>query len=154
LYVVVGVSIVTLAADLVNIVYQLLNGIIRSNMGVDILRNSRWSLQTLIVAAPLLWYHWQIVRTDQRRGVEIVAAHKTVTLLAGGTAGELASRIEDKLGFRISVLYRVGQYGEEIATLSDEEIVKLADDIQAAPSTRVMLVALEGRITVFPYRDK
>lgn len=154
LYVIVAASIVALAASLVNIVYQLLNGLLQSSSGLDMLRNSRWSIQTLIVAAPLLWYHWQIVRNDQRSGAEAAAIHKHVTFLAGPQAGNLISRIEDKLGFKIRVLYRVEEPGEQITALSDEELARLTDSIQAASSTRVMLVALDGKIAVLPYRRK
>ena len=154
LYVIVSVSIVALAASLVNIVYQLLNGLLQSSSGLNILRNSTWSIQTLIVAAPLLWYHWRIVRNDQRLGAEAAAVHKTVTLLADAQAGDLISRIEDKLGFKIRVLYEVEQPSEQILVLSDEELARLTNDIQAAPSTKVMLVALGGKIAVLPYREK
>ncbi|MDP2931553.1 MAG: DUF5671 domain-containing protein, partial [Chloroflexota bacterium] len=141
LYVIVGASIVTLAADLVNVVYQLLNGMLQGTFDIKVLRNSKWSIQTLIVAAPLLWYHWQIVRGEQRRGAEAAAVHKSVVLLAGDRAAELAIRLEDKLGYKIRVLNRVGDTGEEIAALPDEELDKLIGEIQAAPGTKVMLVA-------------
>lgn len=153
IYAIVAVSILTLVADLVNIVYQVLNGILQGNFGINVLHNSAWSLQTLIVAAPLLWYYWQILRAGQRRGAEAAVVHKTVTLIAGSRAGDLASRIEDKLGFKIRVLYQVGQVDEGTAP-SDEEVARLANDIQAAPSTRVMLVTMQGKIIVLPYQEK
>ncbi|MFH1382252.1 MAG: DUF5671 domain-containing protein [Chloroflexota bacterium] len=153
LYVIVGVTIITLAADLVNIVYQVLNGVLQSSPGINVLRETRWSLQSLVVAAPLLWYHWRIVRIDQHRGAETAAVHKNVTLLAGSQMGDMVTRIEDKLGFKIRVLYQVGTE-ESTVTLSDEELTKLTEDIQAAPSTRVMLVPFGGKITVLPYREK
>jgi ABC-type multidrug transport system fused ATPase/permease subunit len=154
LYVIVGVSIITLAADLVNIVYQLLSGILQGNFGANVLRNSKWSLQTLIVAAPLLWYHWQILRSDQRRGAESAIMRRNVTLLADDRTGELASRLESKLGFKIRLLYQAGQMGEKLPAPPDEEIDRLANEIQSSPSNKVMLVVLGGKVTVLPYQDK
>ena len=93
LYVIIGVSIVFLAADLVNIIYQLLRGILQGNFGTNFLHDSKWSLQTLIVAALLLWYHWRLLRIDQRLGAEAVVARKNVTLLADDRTAELAARL-------------------------------------------------------------
>ena len=153
LYVVIGVSIVFLAADLVNIIYQLLRGILQSNFGTNFLHDSKWSLQTLIVAAFLLWYHWQLLRTDQRRGAETAVTRKSVAFLADDRTGELTARLEDKLGFKIHTLYPVGQTGVNL-TVPDEEIDRVASEIVSAPSNKVMLVVLGGKITVLAYHDK
>jgi hypothetical protein len=93
LYVVLGAAVITLAADLVNIVYQLLRGVL-GTFGADVLRHSQWSLQTLVVAIPVLMYHWQILRQDQRLGAEVAAVRKTVTMLVSEKAVGLVSRIE------------------------------------------------------------
>lgn len=154
LYVIVGVSIVLLAADLVNIIYQLLRGILQGNLGTDFLHNSKWSLQTLIVAALLLWYHWQLLRADQRRGVEAAVVRKSVILLADDRSGELTTRLESKLGFKIHNLYQVGEKETALMALSDAEIDKLASEIASAVSNKVMLVVLEGKVTVLPYQEK
>ena len=154
LYVIVGVSIITLAADLVNIIYQLLSGILQGNFGINILRSSNWSLQTLIVAAPLLWYHWQILRVDQRHGTELAVIRHNVTFLTDDRSGELALRLENRLGYKIQVLYQVGQTGEPLSILPDEEINRLVIEIQSSPSNKVMLVVLGGKIITLPYQDK
>jgi ABC-type multidrug transport system fused ATPase/permease subunit len=154
LYVVVGASIVALVTALVYIVYRVLNGLLQGDFGVQVLRNIRWSLQILIVATPLLWYHWRIIRTDQRRGAEAVAARKTVTLVASDPTGELTSRLTQKLGYKIRVLYPVSPADEETTLVSDEEMLQAITSVQNAPSTTVLLVALGGKITVLPYREK
>jgi hypothetical protein len=154
LYVIIGVSIVILAADLVNIIYQLLSGILQGDFGVNVLRSSKWSLQTLIVAVPLLWYHWQILRTDQRRGAESVIIRRNVVLLADERTGYLASQLEKRLGFKVHQLYKVGETAEIAPTLPDEEIDKLAGEINSSPSNKVMLIVLGGKVTVLPYQDK
>jgi ABC-type multidrug transport system fused ATPase/permease subunit len=154
LYVIVGVSIIMLAADLVNIIYQLLQGMLQSNLATNYLHNAKWSLQTLIVAALLLWYHWQLLRTDQRRGVEAVVVRKSVTLLADDRTGDLASRLESKLGFKIRMLYQAGQTGGEITAFPEEEIDRVSNEILSAPSNKVMLVVIGGKMTVFPYHGK
>lgn len=154
LYVVVGVAIITLAADLVNIVYQLLNGLLQGTFGVEALRGSKWSLQTLVVAIPVLLYHWRVLRQDQRLGAEKLPLRKAVTLLAGEPAIGLISRIEEKLGSKIRRLHYIGQTPEDIPVLSDEEVDRLVSDIQAAPSDKVMLVAARGKVMVLPYQEK
>jgi hypothetical protein len=154
LYFVVGASIIALAASLVNIVYQILNGALQGSSGVSVLHNAKWSLQALVVAAPLLWYHWQILRLDQHRGAEAAAVQKSVAILAGGQVGDLAPRLEEKLGYRIRVLNRVGQPGGEPIFLSDDELAGLVTEIQQAPSDRVILLALGGKISVLPYQEK
>ena len=154
LYVVVGVSIVFLAADLVNIIYQLMRGILQGNFGTNFLHDSKWSLQTLIVAALLLWYHWKLLRTDQRRGAEVIVARKNVILLVDEHTGELDARLENKLGFRIRVLYQVRQTGGGLINLPDEEIDRLVNEIVTAPSNKVILVVLDGKVMVLPYKDK
>ena len=154
LYVIIGASIITLAVDLVNIVYQLLRVTMQGNFSANFFPNSKWSLQTLIVAAVLLWYHWQILRTDQRRGAESLAIRRNVTLLTEDRTGELASRLETKLGIKIHTLYHVGQTGEKLPALPEEEIDRLANEIQSSPSNKVILVVLNGKIMVLPYQDK
>jgi uncharacterized membrane protein len=154
LYIVVGAAIVALAADLVNIVYQLLNGIFQGTFGADVLRHSNWSLQTLVVAIPVLVYHWQIMRQDQRLGAEVKAVQKTVTVLVSDKAASLVSQIEEKLGYKVRTLNYLGQMPEGFPVLSEEEANRLVGDIQATPSTKVMLIAVGGRIMVLPYQEK
>jgi hypothetical protein len=154
LYVIVGVSIIILVADLVNIIYQILSGILQGNFGVIVLRHSKWSLQTLVVAAPILWYHWKILRTEQRRGAETAIVRRNVTLLAYDREGELVSRLESKLGFEVHVLFHVGQTNEEFPSLTDEEIDGLANEIRSSPGNKILIVALGGKIAVLPYQDK
>ncbi|MDP2919951.1 MAG: DUF5671 domain-containing protein [Dehalococcoidia bacterium] len=150
LYVVVGASVIALAADLVNIVYQILIGILQGDIGTRFLRESRWSWQTLIVAVPLLWYHWQIIRTDQKRGAEAVVTQKKVTLLTSDRSGELADRIGKRLGYKIRVLYTAG----ETASVSDEELARLANEVEGSPEKNVMLLVTGDRILALPYQEK
>ena len=130
------------------------NSYYRSNFGANFLHDSKWSLQTLIVAAVLLWYHWQILRADQRRGAESLVMRRTVTLLTGDRTGELAYRLEGKLGIKIHTLYQVGQTGEQFPGLPDEEIDRLVNEIQSSPGNKVILVDINGKVMVLPYQDK
>lgn len=154
LYVIIGVAIITLAADMVNIVYQLLNGLLQGTMGMEVYRDLRWSLQTLIIAAPVLLYHWRVLRQDQGPAEEKLAVPKAVTILAGESGAELATRIEEKLGSRTVRLRFLGEAAGDLAALSDEEIDKLVGEIQAAPGDKVMLIAKEGKIMMLPYQEQ
>lgn len=154
LYIVLGAAVVTLAADCINIIYQLLNGMLQGTFGIGVLRHSKWSLQTLVVAVPVLMYHWQILRQDQRLGAETKAVRKTVSLLVSDRDSGTSSRIEDKLGYKVHTLRYLGKKAKDFPALSDKEISRLAGDIQAVPGTKVMLIATGGKVLVLPYQEK
>jgi ABC-type multidrug transport system fused ATPase/permease subunit len=154
LYVIIGAAIVLLAADLVTIIYELLKDTLGNRFSANFLNDAKWGLQTVVVAAGLLWYHWQILRADQHRGAEKVVTRRDVTILADDRAGDLAARLESKLGYKPRTLYLVGQAGAGLPALSEEEIDRLANEIQSAAADKLMLVMLDGRIALLPYRDK
>ncbi len=154
LYVVVGAAIIALAADLINIVYQVLNGLLQGTFGVEVLQGSKWSLQTLVVAVPVLWYHWRIMRQDQHLGAEKLPPRKTVTILAGEPAQDLVAMIEERLGSRVRQLRYLGQAAEDIPAMSDEETDQLVSEIRAVPGDKVMVIIAGGKVTVVPYSEK
>jgi hypothetical protein len=154
LYIVVGASIGTLIADLVNIIYQVLNGILQGNFGGHVLHDSVWSLQSLFVAAPLLWYHWQTIRNDQGRGAEAVAQRKIVTLLATDPRGQLATRLAARLGYRVKSIYPAAEQAREQPEVPDEEIERAVTEIESASARSVMLIVSGGRIAAYPYRER
>jgi hypothetical protein len=154
LYVIIGAAIVLLAADMVTIIYELLKDTLGNRFSANFLTDAKWGLQTLAVATGLLWYHWQILRADQRRGAETMLTRRDVTILADDRAGDLAVRLENRLGYKTHTLYLVGQTGAGLPALAEEEIERLVNEIQSAAADKLMLVMLEGRITVMPYRDK
>jgi hypothetical protein len=153
LYAIVAIAIGTLIADLVNIVYQLINGLLQQEMGLQVLRDISWSLESLIVAVPLLWYHWRIIRSEQRRGAEGVPVHKRVTLISNDRTGQLTSKIVEKLGYKIRVLYLSAQ-GEPAVAFSDEEIDQAITVLRDAPASNVLIVVTGNKITVLPYQEK
>lgn len=154
LYTVAGVAIGTLIADLVNIVYQLLNGLLQHTIDSQFLRNIRWSLETLVVAGPLLWYHWRIIRTDQQRGGERPVIHKSVTLIIDDRMRETAVNISEQLGYKIKVLYTSMSVDKNVTLISQEEVLQAINNIQNATSRKLLLVALDGKLTVLPYHEK
>lgn len=154
LYGFVAAALITIIADLVNIVFQFLSGLLQGGLGTGFLSNIRWSLQSLLVAAPVLAYHWQVVSQDRSRGAEAVAERKAVTILVGEMGMDLVTRIEERLDTRLQVLRRLGEAPEDVPALSDEDIDRLAEEVQSAPGTRVMLVAAGGRLLVVPYEER
>ncbi|MDO8578805.1 MAG: DUF5671 domain-containing protein [Dehalococcoidales bacterium] len=148
LYAVVVLSIGTLIADLVNIVYQILNGILQAHADT-IIRESRWSIQTLLVAGPWLWYHLRIIRIDQKRGSEALAARRKVTLLTYDRGGTTSEKFEKRLGYRITTMLRAGT-GED-GILTDEELNRIAAEIEASPANRVLLVKTGDNFAVIAY---
>jgi hypothetical protein len=153
LYVIIGVSIIALAATLVNIVYQFLSGILTGNLNVGVLQSSKWSIQTLLVAIPLLVYHWQIARKDQRRGAEVAAVHKTVTALIDIKSRYVIEQLEKKLGTRIHVLESTtAPIGSR--TFSDDDLNTAITEIQSSPTQQVMVMIFEDKILVLPYQEK
>lgn len=148
LYAVVILSIGTLIADLVNIVYQILNGILQAHANT-IFRESRWSIQTLLVAGPWLWYHLRIIRLDQKRGAEALSARKKVTLLTYDRSGSTSEKLENRLGYRVTTMFRTGT-GED-GILTDEELNRLGMEIEASPANRVLLVKNGDKFSVISY---
>jgi hypothetical protein len=151
-YVIIGASVVMLAADLVNIVYQLLNGILTGNLGVETLRNAQWSLQTVFIAVPLLIYHLQIARQDQKLGSEVAVVRKNVTLLVNDKKSPLVSLVEQKLGYKVKTAQYVGEVAAGLPALSDAQIEQLVSQVKESAANNVMLVLLEGRLMVLPYK--
>ncbi|MFC1949790.1 DUF5671 domain-containing protein [Chloroflexota bacterium] len=154
LYTVLGIAILTLATDLVMIVYELISGLLQGMTGASFLESLRWSLQTLLIPVPLLLYHRRTLRQDQSLGAEKVSVRKTVSLLAGEAAAELVPALEERLGYHIRLLRHVSEIPEDISTLSEEGIEALVEEIQAAPSSKVILIITGGRVTVLPYQEK
>ncbi len=153
LYVIIGASVVMLAADLVNIVYQLLNGILSGNLGPEALRNMKWSLQTVFIAVPVLIYHLRIARQDQLLGAETGAVPKKVTVLLSDNKSPVVLLLEQKLGYKVRRIRYAGQPAHNVPQLSDGEAEQLASEIRAAPADNVMLVLFEGNVMVLPYDE-
>ena len=152
IYGIIGASVVMLVADLVNIVYQLLNGVLIGDLGIDVLRNMRWSLQTVFIAIPVLIYHLGIAGKDQKLGSENLAARKNVTVLVGDRKSPVIELIEGKLGYKVRVSQYVGELPGAVPQLSGEDVDRLVSQIQAAAAGNVMLVLLERNILVLPYK--
>jgi hypothetical protein len=155
LYVILGASVIALTAAMVNIIYQLLNGALLGTFGVDVLRKSKWSLQTLVVAVPVLTYHLSVLRQDQRRGAEIITQQKAVTVLAGEQSTDLIMKLERELGYPVRLLNISPGTGVDTSLHpSDDEIKKLASDIRQSPAKKIMLVAAKGNLLLLPYEEK
>jgi hypothetical protein len=153
LYVIVGASIIALAAVLVNIIYQFLSGALGGNFNVNVLQNSKWSIQTLLVSVPLLIYHWQIARHDQHKGAEVFIVPKTVTAIIDNQSLNLIGLLEKKLGASIHILEITGMQSES-QHLSDDDLTKAAGEILSSQNQKFMLVIREGKILVLPYQEK
>jgi uncharacterized membrane protein len=152
IYGIIGASVVMLAADLVNIVYQLLNGVLIGDLGIDALRNMKWSLQTVFIAIPVLICHLDIARKDQKLGSENLAARKNITVLVGDRKSPVIALIEGKLGYKVRVSQYVGELPGDVPALAEEDVERLVSQIQAAAAGNVRLVLLERNIMVLPYK--
>ena len=153
LYVILGIAVITLATVVVNIVYQLINGLLQGTMGTVALQDMKWSLQILLVPLPVLLYHWHLLREDRRLGAEKVLPRKRVTMLAGEQMAELVTGLEERLGSRIR-LWRRLSVTETAPTLSDKELDKLVSEIGDAPGDKVMLVVVGSNVMVLPYEGR
>ncbi len=148
-YLIIAAAIVALAADLVNIIYQLLN-VVLTGSGVNLLRDIRWSLQNLFVAAAVLYYHWIIVKSDQRQGAELAAIHKSVTVMVNPENLALIVLLEEKLAFKVRVLRCTAPPSP---TLSETDVAGLVEQISAASGPRIMIIACGGAPIVLPYEE-
>jgi hypothetical protein len=154
LYVIIGAAILLLAVDMVNIIYQMLRDLMAGSLGANFLRGAKWGMETVVVAALLLWYHWRVLRADQRRGAEAAVARRDVTLLGDNRAADVAMRLENKLGFKIRTLYQIGPTGVGTAVITEDEIDGLVNEIQSSAADKLMVLMLDGRVRVVPFRDR
>ena len=153
LYVIIGAAVVMLAADLVNIVYQLLNGLLTGNLGLEALRNMKWSLQTVFIAIPVLIYHLGIAKQDQLLGEETGSVPRKVTVLLSDNKSPAVLLLEQKLGYKVRRIRYTGQQTHNVPQLSDGEAEQLASEIRAAAAENVMLLLFEGNVMVLPYDE-
>ncbi|MDD5435051.1 MAG: DUF5671 domain-containing protein, partial [Nitrospira sp.] len=153
LYAVIGISIIILVAGLVNIVYQVLNGILGGNFDIGVLRDSRWSIQLIVIGTPILWYHWLILRTDQKTGAEVKELRKTAILVTDTAGDSLTNRLQEKLNMRIRTFYRLDQQAEPVQ-ISDEELDSLITEMQSTPADRFLIMVRAGKASLVPYREK
>jgi hypothetical protein len=73
--------------------------------------------------------------------------------LIDSASHDLVGRFEKQLGIKIRVLeYTTTSTGT--ATLSDEEIDRVAFEIGSSPTPQVMLVIRDGKVLVLPYQPK
>ncbi len=154
LYAVLGFSIIAAVSTLVIIVYQVINSVFQGEFGSEFLKNIIWSLSGFLVAVPVLIYHWRILREDQSLGAEKLHRRKRVNIIAGGEAGALVERIEEKLGSRVKHLVYKGKVVAGIPDLTDEEIESLVDDISRAEGESVLLDITGGSVRMLPYGEK
>ena len=152
LYVIIGTAVLMLVADLVNIVYQLLTGMLTGNLGAETLRNMQWSLQTVFIAIPLLIYHLQIARQDQKLGSEVTAASKRVMVITSDKKSPLISGLEQQLGYKVKAVQYVGEARRGAPAMSDSDIEQLALQVKSSAAEDVVVVLLEGQPVVLPYK--
>lgn len=152
LYLVVGASIIIVAVDLVNIIYQLLNGLLQEGSSSSFLRDAKWSLQTVFVAIPLFWYHWQKLRIDQRFTAEKAGKRHEVTFLVMNQSVHLIDQLEKELGLKIKVLHQLGNVTEGVP-LSDADLQIAANEIKESPYEKILLMTIAGKITLLPYEE-
>jgi len=156
LYFILAATIVASATGLSNVIYQVLNGIFQGKFGIDVFRQSIWGLQSLLVALPFLFYHLKILRTDQKLGAEVIATKKkAITILAAeNTVDLLIPKIEQRLGIKPRLWHYPAQPGETTPVLSDTEVEKAINDIEAASGNKLMLVFTAKGLQIFSYEDK
>jgi len=123
---------------------------------VTALRESIWGWQCLLVSLPFLFYHWSVLRTDQKMGAEAtVIQKKAVTLLATPeNTALLYSKIEAKFGHKPCLLRYQPAPGETVPLLADADIEKLLIEIEAASGDKLLLVVNGKGWQIFPYEER
>ncbi|MDD5190247.1 MAG: DUF5671 domain-containing protein [Dehalococcoidales bacterium] len=156
LYFLLAASLIAAAAGLSNVIYQILNGIFQNKFNLEVLKGSIWGLQALIVAVPVLLYHWQILRLDQKLGAEAIATKKkSITLLAADEAIRLiVPKIEADYGVKPHVLKYQLPAGEAAVLPTDADIAKAIIAIEAVNTGRVLLLMTAQGLQIYPYEDK
>jgi len=153
-YVILGSTIIALAAALVNIFYQMINGFLDAGIDVTVLRHVKWSLQALVSTAPVLIYHLIILRHDQSRGAETVVQQKNVIILADSQNDEPVKRLEKVLGYRIRRMNASDDADKTYQTMhTDADIDAIADAVNRASAKKVIIIVDDRAAKVIPYED-
>ena len=153
LYVVLGISIITLAADLVIVIYQLLRGTLQGLDAAEILRGLKWGLQTMVVAVPVLLYFWRTLRQDQRAGAEALARHKQLSLISPEGTSVFMERLEEILGYRVKEMRSLLPAPAGYIPPAEDEIRKLAEEIRLSGADKAVLVLVGSKWHFIPYQD-
>lgn len=153
LYAILSAGVIMLAVDLVNIVYRLLSTWLQSGSGISLWLDIKWSLQTLVIALPLVGYFWRIIRQDQRYGAEMAARQKRVTVLIPAESAELVKKIEEKLGYGVIKLWSSGQLPVDVSLLSEDSVSGMVNEVQSAGSRQVVLLVWDTAWKVIPYQE-
>ncbi|MCS7207399.1 MAG: DUF5671 domain-containing protein [Dehalococcoidia bacterium] len=150
LYGVLGVLAVLALTNAVAFLSLLLRDILAGRVAWGFLEAGRWPLGILLTTLPLLAYHWQVLREDQRAEAQRPLVRKTITLVVGEKGRPLHTALEQALGTRLEVLWVVETEGEEPPTLTPEALDALVERIRTTPAPRVLVLALGGTIRIYP----
>jgi hypothetical protein len=152
LYGVVVIAILALVADLVFIIYRVLNSILQGQTGLEVLRIVEWAIGAVLAMAPVLAYHWRILMHERKAGAEPTGERKTVTLILPPSLAGVAASLETELGYRVKLMVASGDHLP--LGLAPEALDQMAAGIRSAPPGKVMVVMVDGALRIIPYQDR
>lgn len=153
LYAILGVSILATVGSSVNLIYLVLNALLQSK-SLGLLHSIKGSLQTLLVALPVLVYFWRTLKGDQHLGAETEITQKEITVVVPKTAVSIAESLESRMGYRIKILLSLADFIPENNTGSEDELNRLVGQIQSAPGNKVMLILNVSGWLMIPYQER
>ncbi|MFC1920029.1 DUF5671 domain-containing protein [Chloroflexota bacterium] len=152
LYTVLCLSIIAFLTSLIYIIFRLLSGALQNTLDPGVFNDIKWSLQAFIVACPLLIYHWNILRGDQRAGSERSAQRKSfVAIVDQENSTNLIPRLEKAIDLPIQMLNPFITIEIRNSPPSNEEVTKLANEILEAKQEKILIIAFGTEVSIFPY---
>jgi hypothetical protein len=145
----------TLAAlgSVSHLVFTFLNAGLENRLSLTLLRDAKWSIGVLSAALVIAPYYWFVMLEDRELAAPAAdreRPRKSVALLVAKDARTLIDQLEAELDTKLRVLERTDVAAIPSVTL--EALTDLRRRIEEAPGERVLLVADEQDVRVYPYR--
>ena len=147
-----GAGAAALLASASTLLFYLFRDALAGDLSMDTLESAKIAVAAIAAVAILLPYYWLVYLRDQRemRPEREPPPRKAVSVLAGDGGQAFARRLEDALGYRVSLL-RWADVDAGFPELTDAEVEELLRRISGAPGQSVLLVPSGGAVRVLSY---
>ena len=154
LFVAVGAGALALLGSLSHALFVFIRAALEGELSRLTLADASVSTGILMAVAVFLPYHWLVYRADGRarseEGERPPRRLKAVSILLREGERHLATALESALGYGVRVLTRADADAPR-ALVSEEELLKVADQVGESPGGKVLLIPEEAGIRLVSY---
>ncbi|MBI4287721.1 MAG: hypothetical protein HY671_04730 [Chloroflexi bacterium] len=150
IYIVLVLSMLSVLGSLVFTFFSFLQAALAGALSPDVFRRAKWGIGVFVTAALVAYYYWSTLKVDLATGAERIPRKASVTLVAGAQGKGLAPQIEEKLGYKLTVIQTLEPEAQPVA-LSAEQLDALVRGVHESPGNRVFLIVEDGTVRVHSY---